>query len=209
MKIITMASQKGGSGKSTLAIHLATLSESQGVKTLLVDLDPHSRTTEEWGSMRESETPVVVPATADELDDILTQAKNAGFQQVVLDLPPFVDDETEKATRQADITLIPCRPSFSNVRAIARSMPKIHPPRFVVLNHCQPRRSGIEASKTSEVRHLLEEGGIPACPLSITHYVAFDDALNGGESVTEYEGKGKAAVEIKRLFKWVNAEIQN
>lgn len=38
--------QKGGVGKSIIAVNLATVSASQGLRTLLIDLDPQCNATQ-------------------------------------------------------------------------------------------------------------------------------------------------------------------
>ncbi|MBC8504082.1 MAG: ParA family protein [Chloroflexi bacterium] len=47
MKILAVVSHKGGTGKSTLSIHLAVQAQSEGLDTLLVDLDSQSSTVAE------------------------------------------------------------------------------------------------------------------------------------------------------------------
>ena len=207
MNIISVASQKGGSGKSTVSIHLATLAQTKGIKTLLADMDRHSQTATEWGKARESSEPMVAPIPLDKLSTLLKQAEDKGFGLVVLDLPPYVDDVVKEVTKMADITLVPCRPSFADLKTLPRVLTKIHPPYSVVLNACPAGMSGMEGSKTSEARKLLVHNKIEVCPVSITQRVAFTDALNGGEAVNEFEPTSKASLEIESLLNWVNKEI--
>ena len=55
MKIVSVFNNKGGVGKSTLSFHLAHALAEQGIKTLMVDLDPQSNLTLQCLSTEELE----------------------------------------------------------------------------------------------------------------------------------------------------------
>jgi len=203
MKTLAVASQKGGSGKSTITIHLAVAAQQAGMDTIVADLDPHSQTSAEWAAERSLEQPLVVTAHAEDIQALQKQAEGEGFDLLILDCPPYVDDVVQMATQVADYTLIPAQPRFADVRTLPRVIESVKEPYAVILNACTPGPNGMETSKTREVRHLLEDAGIPVAPLHITRREAFADALNGGEAVNEFDPEGKASHEVKTLWKWV------
>ena len=49
MQIWAVANQKGGVGKTTTAVTLAGLMAQKGLRTLLIDLDPHGSMTSYFG----------------------------------------------------------------------------------------------------------------------------------------------------------------
>ena len=59
MRVLALLAQKGGAGKSTLALHLGVLAQQEGVRTLLVDLDPQRSTAAWWRGLRDYGLPVV------------------------------------------------------------------------------------------------------------------------------------------------------
>ncbi len=63
MKGIALISQKSGSGKTTLATSLATQGYIEGLKTLLIDLDPQG-SSYKWGKRRTIPAPTVMTAQA-------------------------------------------------------------------------------------------------------------------------------------------------
>jgi chromosome partitioning protein len=209
MKIIAIASQKGGVGKSTLAIHLAAAAQSQGLDTLIVDLDKHSQTASEWAVERDLGAPSVVQADIDDISSLKDQAQKEGFDLVIFDCPPYVDDVVTQVTKFSDFTLIPTQPEFPAVRTLARVIDRVSEPYSVILNGCQPKRNGLETTKTLEVRNLLVSNSIPVSPISICRRIDMSDALITGRSVFEYEPDGNSAQEINNLLKWLLGELND
>ena len=87
MKTIAVISQKGGAGKTTLSINLAVASELAGEEAIVLDVDPQG-SAQVWGRIRESGAPVVVPARAADLADVLAKARGAGAGLAVIDTAP-------------------------------------------------------------------------------------------------------------------------
>ena len=206
MKTIAIASQKGGSGKSTVTIHLAVAAQNSGLEIIVADLDPHSQTAKEWALERSSEQPMVVTAHTKDIKDLQKQAKEEGFDLLIFDCPPFVDDVVREATRLADYTLIPAQPRFADIRTLPRVIGNVHEPYSVILNACTPGLHGGESTKTREARKVLEDADIQVAPLHITRREAFADALNDGSAVYEFEPQGKAAREVDILWKWLKGQ---
>lgn len=208
MKIIAIASQKGGVGKSTLAIHLAVAAHNDGMDVLLADLDPHSQTATEWASERRSDFPVVVQVDHVDMKALIDQAKDEGFDLVIFDCPPYINDVVYEASTLADYTLIPSQPEFAPIRTLGRIVEVVSDPYAVVLNGCHPARLGNETQKTREARVAVLNAGIRVAPQAISRRIDLTDALNSGDSVFEYDMQGKASVEVQSLYEWVKEELR-
>ncbi len=116
MRVITFVTQKGGSGKTTLAISCAVAGEQAGNKILILDMDPQG-SAEAWYQDREAETPRLARVSSTDLDVAIRKAKAAGFQIVLIDTPGRDDPATAAAIRVADICVVPCRPTPSDMKA--------------------------------------------------------------------------------------------
>ena len=201
MITVAIISQKGGSGKTTIAVHLAVCAERQGQPTLILDLDPQG-SARSWLSRRGDDAPEVVAADPSQLAGLLQKAKAGGAGLVILDTAPHSDRTAALAAQLADVVLIPCRPTAFDVDAIASTLTitklaEAQAKAAVVLNAIPTRGDYAE-----EVRAGLSEL-VTVAPVHLYQRAAYFNAVNDGRSVEEYEPKGKAAEEIRALYKWV------
>lgn len=211
MKTIALLAQKGGAGKTTLAIHLATLAVAEGRRTVLVDMDPQ-RSAGDWWRAREAETPELVECEAKDLPAVMELARADRVDCLMLDTAPHAEPAAVTAARLANLVLIPCRPAILDLRAIGKTVDivqAIGARAAIVLNSCPPSRGFGEASLTREARQGLEAYGLPVCPVAITQRAALSHALIDGRAVHEFEPDGKAAAELRGLWKWIREGLDN
>jgi chromosome partitioning protein len=208
LRTIALLARKGGAGKTTLALHLAVIAQQSGIRTLLVDCDPQ-RSAAGWWHARAEATPELVETDADHLRSVLEAAHVDGVGLVVVDTRPSVERDAVEAARLADLVLIPSRPAILDLRAIGATVDvvkAIKTPVAIVLNACLPPR-GTEASLTAEARQGLVTYGLPIAPVSIALRAALAHALIDGRAVTEYEPDGKAAGELRGLWRWTEEQL--
>ena len=209
MKTLAILSQKGGAGKSTLAVHLAVLAQAEGERVLLVDCDPQ-RSAAGWWYSRRADTPELVETDAACLERGLAAARADGVTLAVVDTAPHAERGTATAASLADLTIIPCRPGILDIRAVGATaeIAKLARARAaIVLNACPPGRDG-ETSIVREARDALKVYGLPVAAVSIANRAALAYALIDGSAVTEFDGAGKAAAEIRALWQWVTEELK-
>lgn len=205
MKTIAILSQKGGAGKTTLAVHLAVAAEKDRKTTALIDLDPQASATS-WGDSREQDTPIVISAQATRLPNILTTATEQGADLALVDTAPHSEKSALQAARAADLVLIPCRPAIFDLRAIGDTVELIKLAKVdavIVLNGVPPR--GRLADEAIEAVSTYE---LPVLPVRIGQRAAFTHSVTIGQTAQEYEPSGKAAAEIKRLYKLTKQNVK-
>lgn len=205
MKTIAILSQKGGAGKTTLAINLAVTGNSAKKQVAIIDLDPQASAAS-WHDARAQEEPVVVSAQPSRLTQVLNVAKDAGAGLVFIDSAPHSESASLAAARAADLVLIPCRPAILDIRAISNTIDLVRlsgTQGFVVLN-CVPPRGTL----ADEADEAVSTYGMPLAPIRIGQRAAFVHSLTLGQSVQEFEPKGKAAEEITELYKWMIKQVK-
>lgn len=204
MKTLAVISQKGGAGKTTLALHLAVAAEMAGKRTAVIDLDPQASATS-WKDLRQAQTPAVVSAQAARLQQVLQTAAEHGAALAIIDTAPHSESAALAAARQSDLVLIPCRPAILDLKAISSTVDiaKLAGKElYVVLNAVPPRGTlGTEAAAA------IEGYSVPVVPIMICHRAAYMNALTAGQTAQEYDPEGKAAEEIKGLYKWTCKQV--
>ena len=200
MLTLTVLSQKGGAGKTTLACAIAVAGESAGRATVLVDLDPQG-TASKWAELREAKTPVITATSPDRLSAVLSAARDAGAQFIVIDTAPHVSDAALEAARAANMVLIPCRPSAADLSAIGASVELVRQagvPAHAVLN-AAPVRNPL----TDQAREAIARYGINTVPAVVHQRIDHVHAYTAGLAATELAPRGKAAAELEALFAWI------
>jgi chromosome partitioning protein len=213
--IVTVMGQKGGVGKSTTAICLGMAAFGRGLSTLLVDADPQGtiRTWSEVAAENQQPAPTVVAmgASMHRPGQLESVAKN--YDWTFIDCPPRHGDVQRSALMIADVALLPCGPSASDVWALSSSIELVRSARTVredlvacvVITRKQPR-----TALGKEVRSVLEKSGLAVLSSEMLYRVAYQEALSAGTGVTGSGVAGRggassrrrdpAACEVQALF---------
>ena len=205
MPTIAIISQKGGVGKTTLAIHLAAAAQDTGAVALIVDTDPQA-TASQWATWRKDNPPEVIDSPPPRLAAKIRQAQEQGAQWIVIDTPPHADSAARAAVEVADFVLIPCRPSAFDLSAIettAKLVQLLRKPAYVVFIAGPPNASRVY----QEAGELVESYGTPPCPVQVPDRAAYRHASAEGRTVMELERAGKAAEDIRQIYKWVCRQV--
>ena len=204
MKVLAFLSQKGGAGKTTLAVHTAVAAHEAGEAAVLIDTDPQ-KSASVWGDARQGAAPIVATANVSELGRVLKAALGDGMVLAIVDAAPHAAPEAARIARVADLVVIPCRPTAFDLAAAegaVRIVKAAKTPAVFVLSACPSR-----APEIAETRESLAGYGLQGAPVDITDLLAFARAVASGRAVTEFEGDGKAAAEIRALWAWLKEQM--
>ena len=205
MPTIAIISQKGGAGKTTLALHLAAVAQEAGAVSLVIDTDPQA-TASQWAAWRGDRAPEVIDSPPPRLAAKVEAARGQGAEMIVIDTPPHADSAARAAVELADLVLIPCRPSAFDLSAIqttAKLVQLLRKPAFVVFTAGSPNAPRVY----EEAGELVDSYGTPPCPVVLPDRAAYRHASAQGATVTETEPAGKAASEVRELYKWTCRQL--
>ncbi len=206
MRTIAILSNKGGTGKTTLALNLAGAAELSGRAAVVIDLDPQA-SAKGWHDGRTEESPVVVSVQAARLQEALRTAVAHGADIALIDTAPHSESAALAAARAADLVLIPCRSGILDLRAIgaSRDICEIAKAKAVAVLNAVPPRGGL----ADEAAAAIAQYGLSPAPVRIGQRMAFVHSLTAGQTAVEFEPRGKAAHEIKTLYKWICENVHS
>jgi chromosome partitioning protein len=198
---IAVVAQKGGSAKTTVVVHLAVEALREGRRVAIIDIDPQASVTG-WHRVRAQATPALAAVTAAELAEAVEAARQDGFNLMLIDTPSHTASAALAAIRAAQFILIPCQPSAIDIAALGATTDMLKAadrPGAIVLTRVRPGPDLEQAKAAVEVMQL------PLAP-AIGDRVAYKRAVASGQAVVEFEPEGKAAGEIKALWRWIRHE---
>ena len=205
MKVIAVASQKGGTGKTTLCGHLAVQAERMGAGPVaLIDTDPQGSLSD-WWNARGAESPAFVQTTLATLAHDLAALREAGVALVFVDTPPAMTFAIVEVVANADLVLIPVRPSPHDLAAAGATVDvveKLRKPLVFVVNGASPR-----ARITSEAAIALSQHGTVATGF-IHHRTDFASSMIDGRTVMELPRAPRSNAEITALWQYVAKRLE-
>jgi chromosome partitioning protein len=206
MYVVALLSQKGGGGRTSLTVSLATAAEEVGLEALIVDLDPQA-TACKWGDRRTVEAPIVIDAQPARLANALAKAREGGIKLVLIDTPPRSAEAALAAAKLADLIVMPIRPQMYDLETIPNTLELIATasagrsspiPTIAVLNGVPSR-----GNRHEQARDGLIGMGLAVCEHTVGHRAAFGDAAALGLSVLEHDKLGRAAEEVREVYRAV------
>jgi chromosome partitioning protein len=203
MRTLAFLTQKGGSGKTTLALHIAVAALEDRARVLLVDTDPQ-QSAAAWRGARQAVEPMLLTVPAERIGEVQDAARR-WHGLVVIDSAPHAGADSTRLARAADFVVIPLRPDTIDVAAVGAAMAivqAVQVPAVFVLSSCPPRAPEIE-----ETRAALGAYDYPVAPCIITERRGFARAFATGRAVTEFEADGKAAAEIRALWRYLKENM--
>jgi chromosome partitioning protein len=212
MFTIVLATQKGGSGKSTLAIGLALAAKQAGHIVRLIETDPQA-TLMNWQTRRGLAEPLVESVhDAAAIEPRLEALGGSGVTLAIIDTAGGVSAATTAAIRHADLCLIPARPSIADIEATRSTLALARAwktPFAFVLNQTPIRGARINSAATA----LGDEAALELADVLAQPFIVMrndhQDALAAGLAVGEHAPTGKSAAEIRELWQWTAARLND
>jgi chromosome partitioning protein len=204
MYVLTLVTQKGGSGKSTLAVGLAVAAMADGERVAIIEADPQGTVTK-WRERRANPYPRVARISEPgDLEQVLSRLEAERVWLTIVDTAATHNTLALRAITRADFCLIPARPTPADIEAALPTLIAIRKlgRRFAFILNQTPSRGG----RLSEAATSLNSLGHLALPF-IGQRNDHQDALGVGLGVSEFAPHGKAAEEVRALWRWLAQKI--
>lgn len=212
--ILVLAGQKGGTGKTTLATNLAGMLATDRRRVLLIDADPQGSASE-WAALRPEDLPRLDFGAAGILPGEIRRACESELGEqadvIVIDTRGMISESVREAVRLSDLLLVPVLPSLPDVRStevfydhVLADVARHRELRGAVVLNAMQR--GVALSKEAE-DYLRNETELPVLSAVVHQYVAFRRAIGLGQTVCEYEPKGRAAADMHSFLEAIRGIV--
>jgi len=205
MQTIVIAARKGGCSKTTLTAHLAIEAERSGSgPAIFIDTDPQQSLTSWWND-RVADSPSLMEIPGAQIAGEIKKARNSPGL-IFIDTPPLQTEIIGPIIGVADIVIIPVRPSPHDLRGVSVTVDLVRrakKPFFFVVTQAIQR-----ATLTQQAPLILSQHG-PVATSIMYNRIDYAGAMTDGRTVQEVDPKGKAAVEIAELWKYLAQYLSN
>ena len=204
LQVIVLASRKGGAGKTTLSSHLAVEAERAGAgRVALADMDLQGGLAA-WFNARAAQTPIFVDASKG-LSAAVKACRAGGIDLLFCDTPPSVTDVIASVVKEADLVVVPVRPSPNDLRAVGGTVEivaTLRKPLVFAINQVTPR-----AKITAEAAIALSQHGTVA-PAMLASRVDFATSMTDGRTAGELDPSSRSAAEVTALWNYLAGRLK-
>lgn len=200
--ILTVGNTKGGVGKSTIAANLAVEAAIEGKRVMLIDSDIQGSTLA-FRAVREKDDIKAMAITTPTLHKDIKDLK--GFDIIVIDAGGRDSAVFRSSILSCDLMIIPVLPSQYDIWATNDTLEMLKEARafkdieaYFAMNQVIPNTI-VSRDAMKAIREFKD--GIKLLKSLLHARVAFKNSIAQGKGVSEYERSGKAAKEIKGLYK--------
>lgn len=206
-KVISVLNQKGGSSKTTTATNLAScLAVKHGFKVLLVDLNHDQSSATDWAASRAEVEgdPGLIP--------VIAMGKNVardlprvsgGYDFVIIDGIPTIDEITAASIKAADLALIPIQPSQYDIWATVDLVQLVKDRRELTDGQPEARLLITRAVQGTRIERnaaeALEGFELPIMQAKTHHRVDYVEGVGQGLSVMDLPADNKARLEVEAI----------
>jgi chromosome partitioning protein len=207
MIVIGVIAQKGGGGKSTVSINLAAAAAEDGKTAVVIDIDQQASAAK-WGDRRQTDNVAVVGALQSRIKQTLETARVHGADYVVIDSPGHNDSAALETIRASDIAILPVEASMFHLDTLPAMRDLIRmagdKPTWLLINKLHPAAS-VQGEKLEKI--LADNYSMAVCPVHWSHLSIYATSADIGLTPIEQEPDGKAAEEVRSLYKFTCQQI--
>lgn len=200
--VLSTVNPKGGTGKSTVAVHLAVAAHRDGYEVTLFDTDPQGSA---WDWHRRAPDGYDGPHV-EKVGQKRTLAAAIGqtdAQMIVIDSPARLNERSDRVLTNADLALVPVRPSGVDLWATAEFLE-------ILNEHVEEgltaafvgSQKDVRTTLSDELTDVLSRQGLPLLD-GLAFRVAYARSMSEGQTVLDgYDSK--AASEVRTLLQDVS-----
>lgn len=206
MPVIVCASSKGGAGKSTAAVLLGTTLANKGVPVTMLDCDPN-RSLSIWAAKG-------LPQNMTALNDLTESSIVKTIKQhdsdgavVIVDLEGVASRMVSRAISQADLVLIPMRPTPLDAKVGSKSLQLIAEEEEAVdrkIAHAIvfTATKNVRSRQHRAIEKAWQDYGVDVISPPLVERTAFSALFETGGNLHTMEGEGnmEAAIENAEAF---------
>lgn len=207
MTVVGVVAQKGGGGKTTVSVNLAVAAAENGKTAVVVDIDQQASSAK-WGDRRRSKDVAVVGTLQSRIKQTLETAREHGAEYVVIDSPGHNDSAAVETIRASDIVILPVEASMFHFDTLSAMRDLIRvagdKPTWLLINKLHPAAS-VQGEKLKKM--LAEAYSLSVSPVHWSLLSIYSTSADIGLTPLEQEPDGKAAYEIRRLYKFTCQQV--